>query len=159
MSLIPSSFVDGVLTLSDDGAHSEVLELAMGDMKLSGVTPDGRNIEISESRGAVVGLRKTTRAKPMLSMSAMLASPSAAFHRLALGKTSGFVSTSADIGDGLTNDLSFTFNYGAETRNITADDLLLRSWDVSEGPTSTISLNFEVIGPLELDGVSIIPSR
>ena len=159
MSSIPANFTDGVLTLTDDASHSATLALSMGDLKVSGLVPDGRALEVYESRGAVVGARKGARARPTLSVAAILAAPSADFHRLAMGTTSGFTSTTADIGDYDANDLSFTFNYGAESRSITADDVILTGWEMSEGSPSTVALTFEILGPLELDGITIIGSR
>ena len=159
MSSIPSNFTDGVLVLTDDGGHSATLALSMGDQKLSGLVPDGRALEVYESQGAIVGARKGARARPTFTVTAMLASPTADFHRLAMGTTSGFVSTTADIGDYKACDLSYTFNYGAESRGLTADDVVLTGWEVSAGSPSTVSLSFEILGPLELDGVSVIGSR
>ena len=49
--------------------------------------------------------------------------------------------------------------YSAETRNITFDDAYCATFDINEGDPSTVSITLTVIGPVEIDGVSIIASR
>ncbi len=159
MSLIPSSFSDGVLTITDDGGNSATLQLSQGDQAVSGLIADGRTPTEVQSRGRFVGLRKGARVAPTLTINAILSSPSDAFHLLAWGKTAGFVSTSADIGDVATVDGAWTFNYGAETRRMDMDDMYLQSMDIAEGDPSTVSMTFGVIGPVEVDGVAVITQR
>ena len=42
MSTIPSSFIDGVFTITDDGGNSEILQCSNGDQALTGVMPNGQ---------------------------------------------------------------------------------------------------------------------
>lgn len=159
MSLIPSSFSDGVLTITDDAGNSATLQLSQGDTAVSGLIDAGRTPTEVQSRGRFVGLRKGARVAPTLTINAILSSPSDNFHKLMLGKTAGFVSTSADIGDVATVDGTFSFNYGAESRNLTFDDAYCSAFDIAEGDPSTVSITLTVVGPVEVDGVSIIAQR
>jgi len=159
MSLIPSSFSDGQLVITDDAGHSATLQLSQGDTSVSGLIPGGRTVTEIQSRGAFVGLRLGQRVAPTITINAVLSSPTDAVYRLAMGTTSGFVSTSADIGDARTVDGTFSFNYGAESRSITFDDAYLQAFDVSEGDPSTVSLTLAIVGPVELDGVTLIAQR
>jgi len=158
MSNIPANFCDGVLTLTDDNANSATLLMSQGDLSFSGLVPDGRALIVSQSRGATVGARKGERTYPSISMTAILAGPGAAFQLLALGETAGFTSTTVAIGDYAANDLDFSFDYGAETRDITADDVICTELTITEGETSTIALTFQILGPVEFDGTSVIPT-
>ena len=159
MSLIPSSFSDGVLTITDDGGNSATLQLSQGDTAVSGLIDAGRAATEVQSRGRFVGLLNGARVAPTITINAILSSPSDNFHRLMLGKTGGFVSTSADIGDVATVDVTFSFNYGAESRNMTFDDAYCSAFDIAEGDPSTVSITLTVVGPVEVDGVSIIAQR
>lgn len=159
MSLIPASFSDGVLTCTDDAGNSATLQLSQGDTAVSGLIDAGRTPTEVQSRGRFVGLRKGQRVAPTLTINAVLSSPSDPFIKLLLGKTAGFVSTSADIGDVATVDGTFSFNYGAESRNVTFDDAYVQSYDINEGDPSTISITLAIVGPVEVDGVSIIAQR
>lgn len=159
MSLIPSSFSDGVLTITDDGGNSATLQLSQGDTAVSGLIDAGRTPTEVQSRGRFVGLRKGARVAPTITINAILSSPSDNFHKLMLGKTAGFVSTSADIGDVATVDGTFSFNYGAESRNLTFDDAYCSAFDIAEGDPSTVSITLTIVGPVEVDGVSIIAQR
>lgn len=152
MSLIPSNFTDGTLTISDDGGHSATLSLSLGDFAISGLAPAGRAVTKTESRGAVVGARKAARAIPTFSGSATLASPAADFPMLAMGKTAGFVSVVSSIGDAAGVDLAFTANYGAETRSWAIQDVIFTSIEVKEGDPSTITYSGEIIGPVSVTG-------
>ena len=159
MSLVPANFTDGTVTLSDDAGHSESLELSDGDTSISGLLPGGAAMGVYESQGHVIGARAEARAFPTITVKGTLAAPAADFHLLALGKTAGFVSTTADIGDYAANDLDFSFDYGAESRDITADDVVLTDISFEMGTPSTVSFSFQILGPLELDGTSIIDAR
>jgi hypothetical protein len=159
MSLIPSSFSDGQLTITDDGGNSATLQLSQGDTSFDGLIPAGRAVTEIPSRGRIVGLRLGQRVLPTITINAVLSSLSDAFHRLAMGTTSGFVSTSADIGDARTVDGTFSFSYGAESRQITFDDAYLQAFNVSEGDPSTVSLTLAIAGPVYIDGVALIGSR
>lgn len=164
MSNIHANFVDGVFTISDDNAHSQVLALSEGDFTLSGYLPDGRAADSGETRGAWTGTRKGARAYPTITVTGKLADPSTAFNTLAAGKTASFVSTSAGIGDYPAVDFDFSFDYGAESRSYYGDDAELTDFTVNEGsPYSTVSFSFVVKGPLYAAGatgtVTLISSR
>lgn len=159
MSLIPASFSDGVLTCTDDAGNSATLQLSQGDTAVSGLIDAGRTPTEVQSRGRFVGLRKGQRVAPTITINAILSSPSDNFHKLILGKTAGFVSTCADIGDVASVDGTFSFNYGAESRNVTFDDAYCSAFDIAEGDPSTVSITLTIVGPVEVDGVSIIAQR
>lgn len=159
MSLIPGNFTDGAFTLTDDAGHSETLTLPSGDQALADVVPDGRALEVYESQGAAIGARKGARTFPTFTVNGTLSTPSAAFHLLALGVTAGFVSTTADIGDYPANDWNFTFDYQGEVRNFTGDDAILTAFSVTKGSPSTVSMTFQLLGPMSADGTVIISSR
>ena len=97
MSNIPANFTDGTFSITDDNSNSATLVMSQGDLSFSGLVPDGREAIVSQSRGGTVGIRKGARAYPTISVSAILAAPSAAFQVLALGKTAGFQSTTSLI--------------------------------------------------------------
>jgi hypothetical protein len=159
MSNIPANFTDGVFTITDDNSLSATLLMSNGDQALSGLVTYGRAQVVTESRGAVVGLRKGARAFPTISVSATLAGPAAAFQSLALGKTATAISTTLDIGDLFGVDFNFSFDYGAETRSYSGEDMVLTSMEITEGEVSTISFEFTVYGPLSLDAVVVIAAR
>ncbi len=159
MSNIPANFTDGVLTISDDNGNSATLVCAQGDMSLSGLMAKGRQVTASESRGGLCGLRKAARAFPQLTFSAELNAPYGEFQALALGETIGFKSVTEDIGDADCVDFDFSFDYNAESRDITSEDLHFSDLTFTEGDPSTVSFTATVYGPLELDGNNIIPSR
>lgn len=159
MSNIPANFTDGVFTLTDDNSNSATLVMSQGDLSVGGLVPDGRELIVSQSRGATVGARKGARAYPTVSVSAILAGPSAAFNLLALGETAGFTSTTVDIGDYAACDFDFSFDYGAESRDITGEDAILTSIEITEGETSTISFTFQILGPMAVDGTDVVSAR
>ena len=66
MSNIPANFTDGVFTITDDNSLSATLLMSNGDQALSGLVTYGRAQVVTESRGAVVGLRKGARAFPTI---------------------------------------------------------------------------------------------
>jgi hypothetical protein len=70
MSNIPANFTDGSFTLTDDNANSATLLMSQGDLSISGLVPDGRELVVSQSQGATVGLRKGQRAYPTISVTA-----------------------------------------------------------------------------------------
>ena len=156
MSNIPANFTDGVFTLTDDNSNSATLVMSQGDLSFGGLVPDGRELIVSQSRGATVGARKGARAYPTLSVTAILAGPSAAFQILALGETAGFTSTTVAIGDYAACDFDFSFDYGAETRDITGDDAICTAIEITEGETSTISFTFQILGPVQFDGTDVV---
>lgn len=162
MSNIPANFTDGSFTITDDaggGPNSATLLMSQGDLSFSGLVPDGRELIVSQSRGATVGVRKGARAYPTISVSAILAGPSAAFQVLALGETAGFTSTTEDLGDYAAVDFDFSFDFGSETRSITGDDAVLTSLEITEGETSTISFSFQIVGPVSFDSEVVVSAR
>jgi hypothetical protein len=159
MSNIPANFTDGSFTLTDDNANSATLLMSQGDLTVSGLVPDGRELVVSQSQGATVGLRKGQRSYPTISVTAILAGPSAAFQIQALGETATFTSTTVDIGDYAANDFDFSFDYAAETRDITGEDAVLTSIEITEGDTSTIAFTFQIVGPMSFDGTAVVSSR
>ena len=159
MSAIVSNFTDGVFTLTDDNSNSASLALSNGDLQVSGLVPDGREAEVYQSRGATSGVRKGQRVYPTLSVSGQLEGDNQAFHDLAMGVTVGFTSTLAALGDYPANDGDFSFDYGAESRDLVMDDLILTSWELQEGSPSTLSLSFQVVGPISYNGTAYVSSR
>ena len=159
MSAIVANFTDGSFTLSDDNSNSSTLALANGDLSISGLVPDGREAEIYQSRGATSGVRKGQRVYPTLTVSGQVDKDNQSFHDLAHGVTVGFTSTLAALGDYPANDGDFSFDYGAETRDLVMDDLILTSWDFQEGSPSTISLTFQIVGPIVYNGTNYVSAR
>jgi len=152
VSSIPANFTDGVVTVTDDAGHSATLTLSIGDFALDGLMPAGRQVTVTESRGAVVGARKAARARPTFTMSATLASPAAAFQMLVLGETAGFTSVLSTIGDAVGFDLAVSMNYGAESRSFAIQDAMCTGISVKEGDPSTISFSGEILGPVSVTG-------
>jgi hypothetical protein len=54
MSNIPANFTDGSFTITDDAANSATLLMSQGDLTVSGLVPDGRELVVSQSQGATV---------------------------------------------------------------------------------------------------------
>jgi hypothetical protein len=159
MSRNPSNFTDGALTITDDAGHSQTLQLSRGDQALTGLLPGGRGVGKSESRGHLVGLREIERAYPAFAVSGILHEPNAAFNLLAMGLTAGFVSTTADIGDVKSVDISWVFDYQGEARSVVLEDCVC-TMDLKDGsPDSTVSYAFDVNGPVELNGEAVIATR
>lgn len=152
MSAIPSNFTDGVVTATDDNGNSATLTLSVGDFSLDGLMPDGRQVTVTESRGAIVGTRKAARARPTVTMSGTLSSPASPFQMLTMGETAGFISVLTNIGDAVGFDLSVSMNYGAESRSFAIQDLILTGISVKEGDPSTISYSCEILGPVSVTG-------
>jgi len=157
MSLIPSNFRDGVVTITDASAGplTATLQLPAGDQALTGVKPGGAESEVYESQGHIVGLRQGKRALPQFSVSGTLAAALDSFKELAMGVTAGFVSTTAAIGDYPTVDLSWSYDYGAETRVVLAEDVAF-SFDDSAGSPSSTKWTATIHGKLTIDGTDII---
>lgn len=159
MSQIPSNFRDSSFTVTDDNGNSATLQLGKGDIAVSNLKPGGAEAVVMQSKGKVVGHRKGARAIPAFTMTAILASPSDDFKKLINGLTAGFVSTTADIGDYPAVDFDWDMAHGAEARSITGEDLYCTGFDVGQGDEATVTFNFEVLGRLDLDGETLIPSR
>ena len=157
---IVSSFADGSVTASDDGGHSATLAKFSGDMTISGMVPQGRTNDVTQVQGAVVGVRKGERVFGTVSFTGVLSDFDDAFHKLVMGVTAGYVSTTADIGDGDTFDLSFDASYSTDVRTFLGDDLNLTEWSMTQGsPSSTVSFSAEILGPIVIDGTTYVPSR
>ena len=164
MSTINANFTDGVLTATDNAGHSATLSLSEGDFSLEYDAQGGREVTISESRGVVTGVRKGKRKIGKLTCSAKLADPGAAFILLAEGKTAGYSSVVADIGDANGVDWAFTFSYGAQTRSYYGEDAIFGVIQVTEGDPSKISFTADLIGPMYSNDttngiVTLVPSR
>lgn len=164
MSTINANFTDGVLTITDNAGHSATLALPEGDLSLEYDAQGGREVTVSESRGVVTAVRKGKRKLGKLTVSAKLADPGEAFVRLAEGKTAGYVSVVADLGDANGVDWSFTFSYGAQTRSYYGDDAVFGAIQISEGDPSKISFSADLIGPMSSNDTTngiivLVPSR
>lgn len=163
MSTVNANFTDGALTITA-GALSATLALSEGDFSLEYNAQAGREITVSETRGAVTGVRKGKRMIGKLTCSAKLANPGDAFVRLAEGKTPGYVSVVADLGDANGVDWAFTFSIGAQVRAYYGDDAVFGAIQISEGDPSKISFTADLLGPMysndSTNGVIIlVPSR
>lgn len=163
MSTVNANFTDGVFTITA-GALSATLALSEGDFTLEYDAQGGREVTISETRGAVTGARRGKRRLGKLTCSAKLADPGAAFILLAEGKTAGYVSVVADIGDANGVDWAFTFSYGAQVRSYYGDDAVFGAIQVTEGDPSKISFTAELLGPMNSNDTTngvivLVPSR
>lgn len=164
MSSINANFTDGVLTATDNAGHSATLALSEGDFSIEYDAQGGRELTVSETRGAITGVRKAKRKVGKLTCTAKLADPGDAFVRLVEGKTAGYVSVVADLGDANGVDWSFTFSFGAQVRSYYGDDAVFGAIQVSEGDPSKISFTAELLGPMwsndTTNGViTLVPSR
>lgn len=148
MSTINANFTDGAFVITDNAGHSATLNLSEGDMSLEYDAQGGREVTVSESRGAVTSVRKSKRKLGKISVSAKLADPGEPFARLAEGKTAGYVSVVADLGDANGVDWSFTFSFGAQVRSYYGDDAVFGAIQITEGDPSKISFTAELIGPM-----------
>ena len=147
MSSVHASFIDGQVTVSDDAGHSATLALAEGDFNFEYDAQGGREVTFTQTRGAITGARRGARRLGKITMTAKLADPGAAFQMLAQGRTSGFVSTTADIGDVNAVDWSFSFPYGAQSRSYYGQDAVFGVIKITEGDPSTINFEADLIGP------------
>ena len=164
MSSINANFTDGALAITDNAGHSATLALAEGDFSIEYNAQGGREVTVTETRGGITGVRKGKRHVGKLTCSAKLADPGEAFVRLAEGKTAGYVSVVADLGDANGVDWSFTFSLGAQTRSYYGDDAVFGAISVSEGDPSKISFTAELLGPMSSNDttngiVLLVPSR
>ena len=164
MSTVSANFTDGVFTITDAAGHSATLAASEGDISLEYTAQGGREITVSESRGVVTSVRKAKRKLGKITMSARLTDPGEAFVRLAEGKTAGYVSVVADLGDANGVDWSFTFSYGAQVRSYFGDDAIFGSISVTEGDPSKISFTADLIGPMSSNDstngtIVLVPSR
>ena len=159
---IIGNFTDGSLTATDDKSgtpNSATCERMVGDLKIEGLIPSGRTVTAYQGQGALRTLRKGERVFPTLSFTAQMAELMPAFQELIHGKTSGFVSVTADIGDAVGVDLSWSATYGASTRVATFQDAVLTKWDLAEGDPNTLACQFTCYGPVVVGGETIIATR
>lgn len=164
MSQVHGSFVDCTFTITDDAGHSQSLALSEGDYTLEYDGQGGREVTVTETNGAVTGARKGKRKIGKLTMSAKLADPGAPFVQLAEGKTSGYVSTTADIGDANAVNWSLSFPYGAQSRSYYGDDAIFQGITMTVGDPSKISFTADLLGPISSSDstngvVVLVPSR
>lgn len=144
---VPAHSRDGALTASDDASHSESALYHLADHTLDGLVPSGAVVDRTTSGGHVIGLREGDRAIPTFSITLVGASSLSAFDALILGVTSGFVSTTLDIGDAKAVDLVWSFPYGAEQRAYSMEDCVCTGHGHKAGsPSNSKTYNFEVNG-------------
>lgn len=156
---IVGNFTDGSVTIDDDNSNSATLAKFLGNCAMANYKPNGRETVVAEAQGALVGLRRGARAYPTFTFSGYCGDFDHAFHRLAAGKTAGFTSTTADIGDKETVDLTFSADYDTDTRTMVAEDCELDDWSYTQGEPAEVSFSFIVRGKLTIDGVEYIDAR
>ena len=155
----PRNFIDAVVTLTDDNSNSNSAPLLLGTVTVSGLKPDGREREVYEARGAVTGDRKGKRAFVTITIEAQVHRLDNSFYQQAMGDIANFGSVTADIGDYPANDLAFAEAYSTETRSMTFDDCALTEFSYTAGSPGQVSMSFECIGPVVIDGITYVPSR
>lgn len=154
------NFDDGTLTFSDDGANSAVLQKFTGTMSVSNIQPGGRESVITQAQGAVIGARKGARALVTISISGHVARFDESAYQILMGTIGGYVSTAADIGDDPHCDLQCDESYSADSRIWTFDDVRgVLEYSQSAGGSAEISIELTCIGPVVVDGVTLISSR
>lgn len=155
----PRNFTDATVTLNDDAAHSAAIPLLIGSVKWSGLVPSGREGEVYQTQGVTTGARLGARVYPEVTIEAQVARLDDNAYEQAMGVLSGFVSTTADIGDQKANDLEIDESYSTDTRLSTWDDAILTSWEYTAGSPGQISMTFQVLGPVVIDGTTFIAAR
>jgi len=162
LSDILGIFRDGSLTGTDDKSgtpNSATVTYYNGDLAIDGLVPGGRETLPFQGPEGLRAIRKGNRVFPTLSFTGDVAALSNAFVELAFGRTSGFVSVIADIGDDTGIDLSWSADYSTDTRTATFDDCVLTSFKIEEGEPNRASFTFTVYGPVTIGGETIIASR
>jgi hypothetical protein len=155
---IPVHVVDLTVTATDDNSNSATLTRANGDLDFSGLMNDGRVTVTFEAQGAWIGSRLGGRSFPTVKVTRVMATPNDAWNAICQGKTAGFTSVAADLGDAPMVDLDLSFDYGADNRDIVCDDCELTDYSAAlDG--STESYTFVVRGPVVIDGTTYISSR
>jgi hypothetical protein len=144
------NFVDGTLVATDGSTLSATLALYDGAYSLDNLMPGGAEVEVYQSQGHVVGARKGARVLPTLSVNGHLTTPLDSFRSLVLGITSGFLSTTADIGDAAAVKLTFTATYGTSLRRYVLNDCRITAAGLTGGSPSAYALTFEVLGAVTL---------
>ena len=162
LSDILGIFRDGALTGTDDKAgtaNSAAVTYYNGDLAIDGLVPGGRETLPFQGPEGLRALRKGNRVFPTISFTGDVAALSNSFVELAFGRTSGFVSVTADIGDDTAIDLSWSADYSTDTRTATFDDCVLTSYKIEEGQPNRASFTFTVYGPVVIGGETLIASR
>lgn len=153
----PINFTHATITAADDGGNSESLVLFDGTCTVGNVRPDGREDSVYQRQGYTSGHQQTGRAYPTLSFVGQLHQPFADFHALLLGKTSGYVSCSASIGDGKSVNVTVDASTGADTRTVYAGRCRLTDMPMDfGGDPATVSFEMECTGIFKLDGTEIV---
>lgn len=150
---IPSHFVDGTVTATDDNSNSATLTRAAGDFNLSGFSQQGREVEISEARGVTIGARLGVRKYGTVTVTRKLANPADTWNDLIHGLTATYTSVLARMGDALGVDLAFSFPYSTDTRSITCADCLVTDVSTDEN-AGTESYSFQVLGAVTVVGTT-----
>ena len=113
-----------------------------------------------QSQGAFVGDRRGNRVSVKVSITASVARFDETFFQILMGTVAGYVSTTADIGDGKRCDIQIAEDYSVDTRTWLLEDCRgTMSYQQSEGGAAEVTIELESIGPVSADGVSIIASR
>jgi hypothetical protein len=155
MSDINGNFSDGQFTLTDAAGHSATLVAPNGDCSISGVVIDGREVEHYESRGATTGLRLGKRKLPTISVSAIAANPSNVFDDLNWGRTSGYISTAASIGDAKSCTLDCIFDYNGEVRSYRFERCYSTGVDRKQGSPDAKTYNWTCAGSIWINGTIV----
>lgn len=154
----PRNFTDGTVTATDDGGNSETAPL-LTSISWDGLVPQGREAEVYQAQGATTGKRKGARAYPTVTIEMQAASLDDEFFALCWGTIAGFTSTTADIGDYPSVDLSIDESYSTSSRISTWQDCHVTGAPYAGGSPGTVTVTFEVTGPVTIDGDTWVPSR
>lgn len=121
-SVIPKHFTDGEISFADGTGTPVTLTLPLGegDVKVSDLVPDQRDVHVYYARADLVGLRLGKRKPVNVSFSAILGDLSdgtdgtAADFCLQRGSYSGNTSTTTALGDVYTIDITLTMTYAGD---------------------------------------------
>lgn len=154
------NFDDGSITLSDDNGNSATLAKMTGTYSISGLQPGGREAVTPQAQGAYIGDRQGERVPVTVSITAHVARFDEDFYKILMGTIAGYTSTTADIGDGKRGDLQIDESYSTDTRTWTLDDARgSMEYSMSGGQAAEVSIEFECIGAVTLDGETLISGR
>ena len=152
------NFDDGTMTVTDDGGNSATITNLQGSYSVSDVHPKGRAAATTQVQGAFIGDRLGERTPVKISFEAVSPRLDADFIKIMMGTIAGFTSTVADIGDGIRFDLELDESYSTDSRVSTFKDCRA-TISYTVGQPGSISGEIECIGPVVLDGVTVIASR
>jgi hypothetical protein len=154
------NFDDGTITITDDGGNSATLAKIKGTYSITDLHPDGREAVTVQSQGAFIGDRRGNRVSVKVSITASVARFDETFYQILMGTVAGYVSTTADIGDGKRADIDISEDYSTDTRTWLLEDCRgTMSYQQSEGGAAEVTIELESIGPVSADGNVIIASR